>query len=49
MTKKLNGEAGKLKYEGIQPEFVNMSRRPGIGADWFANMLVMYIPMIELS
>ena len=36
VTKKLNGEAGKLKYEGIQPEFVNMSRRPGIGADWFA-------------
>lgn len=36
VTKKLNGKAGKLKYEGIQPEFVNMSRRPGIGADWFA-------------
>lgn len=36
VTKKLNGEAGRIKYEGIQPEFVNMSRRPGIGADWFA-------------
>lgn len=35
VTKKLNGEAGKLKYEGIQPEFINMSRRPGIGSDWF--------------
>lgn len=35
VTKKLTGEAGKLKYEGIQPEFVNMSRRPGIGAGWF--------------
>lgn len=35
ITKKLNGEAGKLKYEGIQPEFINMSRRPGIGAGWF--------------
>lgn len=35
VTKKLNGEAGKLKYEGIEPEFVNMSRRPGIGAGWF--------------
>ena len=29
VTKKLTGEAGKSKYEGIQPEFVNMSRRPG--------------------
>ena len=35
VTKKLNGEAGKEKYEGIEPEFVNMSRRPGIGASWF--------------
>lgn len=35
VTKKLNGEAGKLKYEGIQPEFTTMSRRPGIGAEWF--------------
>ncbi len=35
VTKKLNGDAGKEKYEGIQPEFVTMSRRPGIGLEWF--------------
>lgn len=35
VTKKLTGEAGKEKYEGIQPEFVNMSRRPGIAKEWF--------------
>lgn len=35
VTKKLTGEAGKEAYEGIQPEFVNMSRRPGIGKDWY--------------
>ena len=35
VTKKLTGEVGKEAYEGIQPEFVNMSRRPGIGKDWY--------------
>lgn len=35
IMKKANGELAELKYEGIQPEFVNMSRRPGIGYDWF--------------
>lgn len=35
VTKKITGEAAKVKYEGIQPEFVNMSRRPGIGLEWF--------------
>jgi len=34
VLKKQTGEAAKSAYEGIQPEFVNMSRRPGIGADW---------------
>ena len=35
VTKKLTGDVGKEAYEGIQPEFVNMSRRPGIGKDWY--------------
>lgn len=35
VTKKLTGEAGEKAYEGIQPEFINMSRRPGIGKDWY--------------
>ncbi len=35
VTKKITGEAAKDIYEGIQPEFVNMSRRPGIGSNWF--------------
>lgn len=34
-TKKLNGVLGKEKYEGIEKEFVNMSRKPGIGKEWF--------------
>lgn len=35
VMKKLNGELGESKYEGIQKEFVNMSRRPGIARDWY--------------
>lgn len=34
VTKKLNGEAAKEKYEGIEPEFVRQSRKPGIGLRW---------------
>lgn len=35
VTKKLTGELGQIEYEGIQPPFVVMSRRPGIGKYWF--------------
>lgn len=35
VTKKITGSAAEEVYEGIQPEFVNMSRRPGIGSSWF--------------
>ena len=35
VVKKQNGILGKEKYEGIEKEFSVMSRRPGIGADWF--------------
>lgn len=34
VLKKLNGELGKEKYDGIQKEFCCMSRRPGIGSEW---------------
>ncbi len=35
VTKKITGDAAEEVYQGIQPEFVNMSRRPGIGSNWF--------------
>lgn len=35
VLKKLNGELANEKYEGIQKEFVNMSRRPGIARDFY--------------
>lgn len=34
MSKKLGKEAVKYEKEGIEPEFVRMSRRPGIGLKW---------------
>lgn len=40
VTKKLKGKGAKEHYDklGIEPEFVLMSRRPGIGSDFFGNM-----------
>lgn len=35
MTKKTGPHAKYYTDNGIQPEFVRMSRRPGIGASWF--------------
>lgn len=38
VTKKINGEAAYDHYYGREPEYITMSRRPGIGYDWlFAN------------
>ncbi len=33
--KKINGSLAEDHYQGKQPEYSTMSRRPGIGADWF--------------
>lgn len=33
--KKINGAKAEEHYHGREPEFVNMSRRPGIGKDYF--------------
>lgn len=33
--KKVTGEKAEAHYQGRKPEYVTMSRRPGIGADWF--------------
>jgi len=35
MKKRLGATAISYKKEGIEPEFVRMSRRPGIGASWY--------------
>jgi len=35
MGKKLGREKEYYKEQGIEPEFVRMSRRPGIGSTWF--------------
>lgn len=35
MKKRLGESAKEYERDGIEPEFVRMSRRPGIGSDWF--------------
>ncbi len=34
VLKKINGKMAQDHYCGLQPEYVNMSRRPGIGKNW---------------
>jgi len=34
VTKKINGKEAGNHYEGKTPEYITMSRRPGIAADW---------------
>lgn len=36
ITKKITGPAAAAHYAGRKPEYVTMSRRPGIGAPWLA-------------
>lgn len=35
ITKKVTGEKADAHYQGRKPEYVTMSRRPGIGSDWY--------------
>lgn len=34
IMKKINGDDAEEHYQGRKPEFITMSRRPGIAADW---------------
>lgn len=35
ILKKVTGDSAKDHYQGRKPEYITMSRRPGIGKDWF--------------
>lgn len=35
VMKKVTGEKASLHYKGLKPEYITMSRRPGIGRGWF--------------
>jgi len=35
VTKKITGENAESHYQGRKPEYITMSRRPGIGREWF--------------
>jgi hypothetical protein len=39
ITKKVTGEIAEEHYQGRKPEFITMSRRPGIGYDWLQEYL----------
>lgn len=35
ITKKINGDKAPEHYQGKKPEYITMSRRPGIGRGWY--------------
>jgi hypothetical protein len=35
ILKKVTGDAAEEHYQGRKPEYITMSRRPGIGRDWY--------------
>ena len=39
VTKKINGDMAEDHYKGKKPEYITMSRRPGIGHDWFTKYI----------
>lgn len=41
-TKKITGDVADSHYNGKLPEFIRMSRRPGIGFDWIINNVNIY-------
>lgn len=44
IMKKINGEPAQAHYQGKQPEYTTMSRRPGIGAGWFSKYVADIFP-----
>lgn len=47
-VKKITGEKADDHYNGIQPEFTTMSRRPGIGTPWLEDYLEDVYPSDEV-
>lgn len=39
VTKKITGELAEEHYQGLKPEYITMSRRPGIGREWLEKYL----------
>ena len=35
ITKKITGQAAEAHYDGREPEYITMSRKPGIGKGWY--------------
>jgi len=48
ITKKITGELAADHYKGRQPEYTTMSRRPGIGKNWYAEFNSDVFPADEI-
>ena len=49
VTKKINGDRKDAHYEGKHPEYVTMSRRPGISRDWYTQFKDDVFPSDEVG
>jgi len=48
ITKKITGDLAEKHYNGRQPEYTTMSRRPGIGKDWYDSFSADVFPSDEI-
>lgn len=48
ITKKINGDLAEQHYQGRQPEYTTMSRRPGIGKNWYSKFFSDVFPADEI-
>jgi len=48
ITKKITGELAEKHYQGRQPEYTTMSRRPGIGKNWYSEFKADVFPSDEI-
>jgi len=48
VIKKINGKMAKDHYCGLMPEYVNMSRRPGIGRGWIDQFKTDVFPLDKI-
>jgi len=48
ITKKITGDLAEKHYQGREPEYTTMSRRPGIGKNWYSEFNTDVFPSDEI-